>query len=67
MKNVRSELIEKLEAIEDPEGRNIGTKAYRAEELYKEVNGVAPDLIVYFRGSWMALGGERGNGRHSHI
>jgi predicted AlkP superfamily phosphohydrolase/phosphomutase len=54
---VRSEMIDKLEAIEDPDGRNIGTKAYRPQELYKEVNGVAPDLIVYFGDlGWRSVG-----------
>ncbi len=45
---VRTELIEKIEAIEDPNGKNIGSKAYRPEELYRETKGVPPDLIVYF-------------------
>ncbi len=45
---VRTELIEKIQAIADPQGRNIGSRAYRPEELYREVNGVPPDLIVYF-------------------
>jgi len=54
---VRSELIEKIEAIEDPEGRNIGTRAYKPEDLYKEVNGVPPDLIVYFGNlDWRSVG-----------
>lgn len=55
--NVRAELIEKIEAIEDPEGRNIGSRAYRPEDLYKEVRGVAPDLIVYFGNlDWRSVG-----------
>ena len=63
---VRSELIEKLEAIEDPEGRNIGTKAYRPEELYREVNGVAPDLIVYFGElGWRSVGSVGMGGIHT--
>jgi len=45
---LRDELIKRLEAITDEEGRNIGTRAYRPEELYDEVNGDPPDLLVYF-------------------
>ena len=54
---VRTELIEKIRAITDPQGRNIGSKAYRPEELYREVNGVPPDLIVYFGDlHWRSVG-----------
>lgn len=54
---VRDELIARVEAIEDPEGRRIGSRAYRPEDLYREVNGVAPDLIVYFGGlRWRSIG-----------
>jgi predicted AlkP superfamily phosphohydrolase/phosphomutase len=45
---VRTELIEKIAAIQDPHGNPMGSKAYRPEELYREVRGVAPDLLVYF-------------------
>ncbi|MGD9580653.1 MAG: alkaline phosphatase family protein [Vampirovibrionia bacterium] len=41
-------LKEKLEAIVDDNGKNIGTKVYLPEDIYSEVNGVPPDLIVYF-------------------
>lgn len=54
---IRSELIEKIAAIEDPDGENIGSIAYRPEELYMEVNGVAPDLITYFGDlAWRSVG-----------
>jgi predicted AlkP superfamily phosphohydrolase/phosphomutase len=54
---IRSEIIVKIEAIEDPEGGNIGSRAYRPEELYREVNGVAPDIIVYFGNlDWRSVG-----------
>jgi predicted AlkP superfamily phosphohydrolase/phosphomutase len=53
----RTELIEKLEAITDPDGQNIGTIAFRPEDVYTEVNGVAPDLIVYFGDlDWRSVG-----------
>ena len=54
---VRSEIAEKIAAITDPQGRNIGCKAYRPEDLYRTVNGVAPDLIVYFGDlDWRSVG-----------
>jgi predicted AlkP superfamily phosphohydrolase/phosphomutase len=41
----------------DPHGRNIGSKAYRPEELYREVKGGPPDLIVYFGDlHWRSVG-----------
>ncbi len=54
---VRNEIAEKIAAITDPQGRNIGSKAYRPEEIYRAVNGVAPDLIVYFGDlDWRSVG-----------
>lgn len=54
---VREELIEAIAAIEDPNGHNIGSRAYRPEELYRETNGVPPDLIVYFGDlNWRSVG-----------
>jgi predicted AlkP superfamily phosphohydrolase/phosphomutase len=54
---VRTDLVAGIEAITDPDGRNIGSKAYRPEELYRVVNGVAPDLIVYFGDlDWRSVG-----------
>lgn len=41
-----SELTAALEAVEGPGGRQLGIRAYRPAELYAEVRGVAPDLIV---------------------
>jgi predicted AlkP superfamily phosphohydrolase/phosphomutase len=45
---VRTELIERLASIPDPDGSPIGTVAYRPEDLYRDVRNVAPDLIIYF-------------------
>ena len=53
----RSTLIERLEALGDENGRPIGTKVHRAEELYPETRGVAPDLIAYFGDlAWRSVG-----------
>lgn len=43
----RKMIIDKLEAITDDKGNNIGTKAMQPKDIYKSVNGIAPDLIVY--------------------
>jgi predicted AlkP superfamily phosphohydrolase/phosphomutase len=54
---VRKELTEKLEAMTDHEGRPMGTVVYRPEDVYSEVRGVAPDLIVYFGNlEWRSVG-----------
>jgi predicted AlkP superfamily phosphohydrolase/phosphomutase len=45
---LRAELRAKLEALEDPDGVNIGTRVYKPEEIYHECNGIPPDLLVYF-------------------
>jgi predicted AlkP superfamily phosphohydrolase/phosphomutase len=54
---VRSELVAGIEAIVDPEGKPIGSRAFRPEDIYREVRGVAPDLIVYFGDlAWRSVG-----------
>jgi predicted AlkP superfamily phosphohydrolase/phosphomutase len=44
----RDDLIRRIEAIPDELGRPLGTRVHRPEEIYPEVNGIAPDLIVVF-------------------
>lgn len=54
---VRDELAARIEAITDPDGVNIGSVAYRPEDIYETVNNVAPDLIVYFGNlDWRSVG-----------
>ena len=54
---VRSELIEKLEALPGPDGQSIGTRVYRPEDLWREQKGIPPDLIVYFGNlAWRSAG-----------
>ena len=60
---VREELIAGLKAIPDENGQEIGTQVFRPEELYKEVRGVAPDLIVYFGDLYWRSVGTVGDGR----
>jgi predicted AlkP superfamily phosphohydrolase/phosphomutase len=60
---LRDEVIAGLEALGDERGEPIGTRVFRPEELYHEVNGVAPDLICYFGNlTWRAIG-TLGDGR----
>jgi len=55
--SVRQQLVDALEALTDHQGRPMGTRAFRPEEVYPEVRGVAPDLIVYFGDlRWRAIG-----------
>jgi len=54
---VRAQLVAEIEGIEDPSGHNIGTQAYRPEDLYREVRNVAPDLTCYFGNlDWRSIG-----------
>jgi predicted AlkP superfamily phosphohydrolase/phosphomutase len=60
---LRDELIAKLEALGDEHGNPIGTRVFRPQDLYHEVNGVAPDLICYFGNlTWRSIG-SLGDGR----
>ncbi|HEY6680440.1 MAG TPA: phosphodiesterase, partial [Actinomycetota bacterium] len=53
----RDELIQKLEAAPGPDGTPLGTKVLKPQEVYPEVRGVAPDLLVYFGDlSWRSVG-----------
>ncbi|GAA3009960.1 alkaline phosphatase family protein [Streptomyces fulvorobeus] len=45
-----------LERLPDDRGEPMGTRALRPEQLYPEVNGIAPDLLVYVGNlRWRAL------------
>jgi predicted AlkP superfamily phosphohydrolase/phosphomutase len=60
--HVRDELKVRLEALGDEQGRGIGTVARKPEELYAEVNGIAPDLLVYFGDLYWRSIGQVGTG-----
>ncbi len=54
---VRDRLKRELEGLTDDEGKNIGTRVFKPEEIYPVVNGIAPDLIVYFGDlRWRSVG-----------
>jgi len=53
----RNELIAKIEALPDHQGKPMGNKCYKPEAIYDKVNGVAPDLIVIFGDlAWRSVG-----------
>ncbi|MHC4197540.1 MAG: alkaline phosphatase family protein [Planctomycetota bacterium] len=45
---VRNEIAHGLEEIVGPHGRRLDTSAFRPQDIYPEVRGIAPDLLVYF-------------------
>lgn len=54
---VRDELVGKLEAMAGPDGEPLGTRVFKPEDVYPDVRGVAPDLIVYFGDlEWRSVG-----------
>ncbi len=64
---VRAELAGAIAAIPDEDGRSIGTRVLRPEELYPEVNGIPPDLLVYFGDlRWRSIGTIGWNRIHFH-
>lgn len=55
--DTRDELIDKLEAIIDETGRNIGTKVFKPKDIYAKCNGIPPDLIVHLGNlDWRSVG-----------
>ncbi len=54
---VRDELVAKLEAGTGPDGEPLGTRVFKPQDVYPDVRGVAPDLIVYFGDlRWRSVG-----------
>ena len=54
---VRDDLAERLAAIPDANGKEIGTRVFKPQDIYRKVRGVAPDLMVYFGGLlWRSVG-----------
>lgn len=55
--DVRRELAERLTAIPGPQGQNLGTRVFTPESIYRQVNGIPPDLLVYFGDlAWRSVG-----------
>jgi len=53
----RAELKSALELLPGPDSASLGTIAHRPEDLYPQINGIPPDLFVYFGDlAWRAVG-----------
>jgi predicted AlkP superfamily phosphohydrolase/phosphomutase len=53
----RSRLADLLATIPDPNGQILGTKAFKPQQIYQKVRGIAPDLLVYFADlAWRSIG-----------
>jgi len=62
----RRELAQRIRDIPDHEGLPLGTVVHRPEDIYREVNGVAPDLMVYFGDlAWRSVGSLGHNAVHT--
>jgi predicted AlkP superfamily phosphohydrolase/phosphomutase len=62
----RDELVAKIEALTDPQGRHIGTRVFKPEETYRQINNIPPDLIVYFGNlAWRSVGSVGLNAVHT--
>ncbi|MDD9956026.1 MAG: alkaline phosphatase family protein [Anaerolineaceae bacterium] len=60
---LQDELAAELRAIRGPGGQSLPTQVYRPGEIYREVQGLAPNLLVYFGDlHWRAIG-TLGHGR----
>ena len=53
----RDELAEHIKNIPSPDGKKLDTMVFKPQEIYREVRGVAPDLLVYFDNlGWRSVG-----------
>jgi predicted AlkP superfamily phosphohydrolase/phosphomutase len=59
---LRDELITKLEALGDHEGRPIGTRVLKPQETYHQVRNIPPDLIALFGDLYWRSVGTIGHG-----
>jgi predicted AlkP superfamily phosphohydrolase/phosphomutase len=54
---LRDKLAREIEAIPDEKGQPIGTRVLKPQQLYKKINGIAPDLFAYFgQLRWRSVG-----------
>jgi predicted AlkP superfamily phosphohydrolase/phosphomutase len=63
---VRSQLAARLESIPDPAGNPLHINAFKPQEIYQKVRGIAPDLLVYFDDlAWRSIGSVGMGGLHT--
>ena len=58
----REKLIEKIKAIPDINGNKMATMVYKPEELYEDLTGDYPDLMVFFDDLYYRSAGTVGHG-----
>jgi predicted AlkP superfamily phosphohydrolase/phosphomutase len=64
---VRDELAAKLVAMPGPNGEPLGTTVHKPQDVYPEVRGVAPDLLVYFGDlAWRSVGAVGSGGIYTY-
>lgn len=52
-----AEISTKLEALGDENGNPISTRCFQPQHLYDQVNGIPPDLLIYFGDlAWRSIG-----------
>lgn len=53
----RDALKAKLEGMPDDQGAPLGTRVFKPQDVYRSIQGIAPDLIVYFGDlNWRSVG-----------
>lgn len=53
----RDRIIAEMEALPGPDGKSIGTRVHRPEDLFREQKNIPPDLITYWgMMSWRSVG-----------
>lgn len=74
----RDRIKAELEAAVGPDGAPLGTVVWKPQAMYREVNGIAPDLIAYFgdllwrsvgtlgHGSWYTFDNDTGPDDANH-
>lgn len=54
---VQNEIKAKLEGMPDHQGKPLGTRVFKPQDVYRSVRGIPPDLIVYFGNlTWRSVG-----------
>ncbi len=53
----RDRLVREIEEMRDHEGKPLGNRAFRPEDVYRPVRNIPPDLIIYFGDlNWRSVG-----------
>ncbi|WP_309493617.1 alkaline phosphatase family protein [Candidatus Hecatella orcuttiae] len=60
--SLRDELAGKLSELRDPEGRRMRNRVFKPQQLYPELHGEPPDLLVYLDDLYWRSAGTVGHG-----